>query len=772
MGKQSSPRTATGDKGSKGKTVNQRPNKTSQKNKSGARRVSRPAKEKDKNFEKDFPVLQVDDRNVAKGNASKSYKDIVSVQDRSIVHSEMMTPLQGPRRTSLRQRQLNKLHDNPPTTTGLNQEIEKIPLPTTMDNYKDDRNNLAISESDDDSINRLISPPPSLSPPRKQARTSQDMQPGSSTKQKRTHPTHRLDFSTDISIDDKEDDNISDDATVRGGSRSSRPLIYTTRCTLKLQFAGGNNAENRCLNLIREFFSQMKRLDKWCCIAPWYEEPFPGISTIEKPADFNLDTNSIPSYFPRLLNRNVSDTTHITEYVNINFGHSEDLKELIKDMSSWFKNGSHAMYIDMLQAERRKEAGFFINSFSSMDLDILRDTIESTIQYKVGLKYKPITGASTKSQSKPIRAIHVDVDVLYFSKALRALSDTYGKSNSGFDDGRKMRFFASLYNAKSAETKGNIRRGIERQQFFENNVRRDYFSDILYLDVIPRGSTLPSMRKMIADIKSFKFPHLNLIHSVDETWIRAKHRGDYTYLVMPHLEEEAHIMMSNLVPYLKFVYGKDVLKYFTSVAKDAAADDVWDDENKRVICTVDENAAIEDEDDFIGFKEAKEFLEAKKSTEATIVSRPSLSAQLDSSIEQLQIEAQEKIQNLSSTVEAAYYKDSDSISTLDSLNTTPTTVLSPNYASSHKSTTTSPTANSSTLSSIQDISSISSSLTMESFQSLQRKVANQDDKLDHLTLVLEKMSEVVLQGNKTNQSTLPITNSNTGGDQGSSGARL
>ena len=31
------------------------------------------------------------------------------------------------------------------------------------------------------------------------------------------------------------------------------------------------------------------------------------------------------------------------------------------------------MYIDMLQAERRKEAGFFINSFSSMDLDILRD---------------------------------------------------------------------------------------------------------------------------------------------------------------------------------------------------------------------------------------------------------------------------------------------------------------------------------------------------------------------------------------------------------------
>ena len=41
-------------------------------------------------------------------------------------------------------------------------------------------------------------------------------------------------------------------------------------------------------------------------------------------------------------------------------------------------------------------------------------------------------------------------------------------------------------------------------------------SDILHLDVILEGSSLPTMRTMILNMKSIQFPHLRMIHSIDE----------------------------------------------------------------------------------------------------------------------------------------------------------------------------------------------------------------------------------------------------------------
>jgi len=44
----------------------------------------------------------------------------------------------------------------------------------------------------------------------------------------------------------------------------------------------------------------------------------------------------------------------------------------------------------MLQIERVKEAGFFSNSYLSMDLYEIRDILENKLNYKVGIRYKSI----------------------------------------------------------------------------------------------------------------------------------------------------------------------------------------------------------------------------------------------------------------------------------------------------------------------------------------------------------------------------------------------
>ena len=138
----------------------------------------------------------------------------------------------------------------------------------------------------------------------------------------------------------------------------------------------------------------------------------------------------------------------------------------------------------------------------------------------------------------------------------------------------------------------------------------DYTSSFVGLDV--SYNNLPTMRTMLAKIKSEKFPHLSLFHSIDPSWKKFSSRGDYTFLYMPHLAEEARIMMGNLIPYLRFKHGDGVLDYFLEEDRIDAKDDTWDDENKRVICTTDENMDIEEKEDGIGLDEATKFLEDEK----------------------------------------------------------------------------------------------------------------------------------------------------------------
>ena len=97
---------------------------------------------------------------------------------------------------------------------------------------------------------------------------------------------------------------------------------------------------------------------------------------------------------------------------------------------------------------------------------------------------------------------------------------------------------------------------------------QDYSSDILFLDTIPEGSSLLSLRKIILDIKLLKFPNISLFHLVDRIWRRMRYRGEFTFLFMPHLVEEAKIMMHNLIPCLRHYYREEILLYFTKEAKE------------------------------------------------------------------------------------------------------------------------------------------------------------------------------------------------------------
>ena len=116
---------------------------------------------------------------------------------------------------------------------------------------------------------------------------------------------------------------------------------------------------------------------------------------------------------------------------------------------------------------------------------------------------------------------------------------------------------------------------------------------------------------MILDIKSLAFLHIPLFYLVDRTWNKMHYRGEFTFLFMLQLAQEAEIMMNNLIPYLKHQNGEKVLRYVIEEAKQEAEKDGWNKENKRVICATDEFLEKELEDN-IGLIDTQSYLEVRK----------------------------------------------------------------------------------------------------------------------------------------------------------------
>jgi len=93
----------------------------------------------------------------------------------------------------------------------------------------------------------------------------------------------------------------------------------------------------------------------------------------------------------------------------------------------------------------------------------------------------------------------------------------YGQTVLGFADGRKMRFFPHVDLVKSDQARGALEKAYEHQKFFTKAVIQDYTSDFLYIDLVPKDSTLLMIRKILLSIKSSIFSFMLLFHSINHT---------------------------------------------------------------------------------------------------------------------------------------------------------------------------------------------------------------------------------------------------------------
>ena len=130
------------------------------------------------------------------------------------------------------------------------------------------------------------------------------------------------------------------------------------------------------------------------------------------------------------------------------------------------------------------------------------------------------------------------------------------------------------------------------------SVRHTQTWDIEQLDYAKPLSDDLTLRQMIMDIKSKKFPTIPLFHCVDLNW-----QGDgYVFQFCPNVQEEAEVMIQTLLPYLTFLYpSTPVLEYFTLEFASRCESLYWDPNSKEIKDTTFDDDEDADDDVLIGF---------------------------------------------------------------------------------------------------------------------------------------------------------------------------
>ncbi len=341
---------------------------------------------------------------------------------------------------------------------------------------------------------------------------------------------------------------------------------YKSRVTLKLSIPASDSPMEELLNMIKEFFTQLKEYsDESIVILPWKKDDFLKINPITKTSEVPKRHSLLMKYFPRLYPGKPSQNN--TAYINLQLGHADKFDSIREDMKGWAISGSHGLYYNMLQAEQSENIGWLLYSTNVMNASNLAQAIEEHIGEKVGLRWTVvdmgIKGPIPKEQR--INALHVEAEKKNKIKVKRLLLKLYGKESIAEDlpNGIRLRFVTLRKHATSTHAISKLDRLRSCQKGFNKSILASTSWDIAQLDY--RIENKNTLRELIMNIKSKKYPDTGLFFLVDLDW---KGEG-YLFSYLPELKDEASSMIGTLYPYIRHKnnihlearnYAKELLK--------------------------------------------------------------------------------------------------------------------------------------------------------------------------------------------------------------------
>lgn len=478
-----------------------------------------------------------------------------------------------------------------------------------------------------------------------------------------------------ITIED-DDATMTSDATP---ARNNYPDDYKTRVTFKMNISIENNStkpQQVVLQTLATLLQHAKNHDKHIAFLPWSK-----VHATRKPLTL---VNHIPTnlynfskiYSPKLNPK--KDQRNQQIYASLFLQHSLPLKELIQELKPWLDKDDHNIYECDLQVEKTLELGWFLYSTSKMDKDILAQDIYDVCKVHCAVKWKMIANGKKGpvDRKKQIRAMHLVVDKEGGIAHLDTFSSHFGKRDNGFPKNRKLRFFPHRELVRSSTVYGKLKVAAEVQKNLTDLALFGTSDEITALDTVHQPKNpkdvqqgtkagkkekCKCLRELIGGIQSStkgtKDKPVALFINADETFFEDGVQLEF----VSNVEEEARIMIRNLIPYLRGTVGKYVEHYFTKEAVARSKNYCWDKATKTVICASDENTTMVLEDDIFGLKAALQDKNAGESLTSTNTNRPDPTSPTSNTTDKVQSPSNRLILNLQEDDESSR----GSISTLD-----------------------------------------------------------------------------------------------------------
>ena len=384
-------------------------------------------------------------------------------------------------------------------------------------------------------------------------------------------------------------DKDSDSVATENMENISKQLLCT-RVDIKVKVPPHTNPEEKTVQVLQEFLKKLQSYDPKAKIAPWYERC--SDHPIASPSDFIPRPSELEKFFPRIFFKEEG----FTWYSGTRIIHSLPMPDLKQDMIRWLKKEGHGMFERMLQAADTTEIGWLVYSTWQMEAAVLAQAIESTINIKIGLRWKQVSTGSRERlpQQQQVKALHVEVATENRSVAQKALLSVYGRKNKGqFPNGIRLRFSLPIHSAHNLNTKAKLERLRARQQSWLSIYDKGYSWEISQLDH-PINKKGPTLRQALLALMSTTDSQFPIFHSVDRSNYKA---SGICFQFLPEFADEARMTISNLVPLMRYKYGPSVLSLFSPSAVERVEGCEWDPETGTVVGQYDEEIAYLDESD-------------------------------------------------------------------------------------------------------------------------------------------------------------------------------
>jgi hypothetical protein len=361
-------------------------------------------------------------------------------------------------------------------------------------------------------------------------------------------------------------DSDESDQTTQGNNTTTPTHTNVTRVALKLTIPATKNSDKAVLSMFKEFISELISSDDTAQVYPWFSKHDKNQNRIKSTSEAPKAVSTFRMYANKVF---IGDSNKVlTIYPNVRIGHEKPLKDIRRDMRNWLMEGNHGVFYKMLQAESSSEIGWLLYSTRDMDQGALADEMSDILGFNLGLRWKVIDiGVRGKiPESQKVMALSVEVEQHRRQEYQRKLIAMYGrqvKDVHEYPNGVRLRFVKQKSDCYNTNEKGKIDRLRQRQQLFNKSIQRTQTWEIMLLDHSVKPGEQPTLRQMIMEINSRKYPGTPLFHSVDLD----KQGSGFVFQFSAAMKDEAECMVNCLLPYLDYQYPEaDVSSFFTDSA--------------------------------------------------------------------------------------------------------------------------------------------------------------------------------------------------------------